>query len=198
MIKRVVLRFFCVLMCLCAISSTLFAAKEKTADECFRIYLNALKMNRRKQVEKYTYPSEDFFESKGWKNWKKEYAGELKAQGASNKEILDQVKQRERQEKQGKEQQEMMVYFIWGSLSKLVLKDKEIEGMDASLEYVASPTGTSLAMYRCEKIYLQVKMKKGEKLWKVVSIEGMPLEQYIQNRKEELAGRQSLKEEDKK
>ena len=188
MIKRVVLGFFCVLMCLCAISSSLFAAKGKTADECFSEYLNALRMNREKKIVKYSYYGEDDLEKR-----KREFVKTLKSRGLSKADILREVR------KMGYIQKTKKIggAKIWVSVKNWELKEKKIEGKDVELGYIAIPDGYSSYAFDCEKIFIHVKMKKVEDLWKVVSIRGRPLEEYIRDKKKELAEKRKLAKENK-
>ncbi|MCK9554323.1 hypothetical protein M0R36_00675 [bacterium] len=157
-------------------------AKTKSPDDCFRDYLSALKLNKEKTVEKYTYGSskEDIEEQK------RDYAKFLKNQGMPNEDILRELKKMEEIAQNAQSQTRLQSDAVWASLGKIELKNETIEGTNAHLSYIAAATGLCQSMFNDDKVFLEVDMKKSGNIWKVSSIRGMPLTNYIEMKKQEL------------
>lgn len=163
-------------------------AKTKSPDSCFRDYLDALKLNKEKTVERYTYEDPKELEKQ-----KLTCAKMMKEQGMSNEAIKNELQNIENWYNSRKGQM-AQANAIWASCDLLELVDDFEENGSKVLGYVASAGELARSMFNnSSKVYLKVEMKKSGDIWKVASIVGMPLDDYIQQKKNRLE-RQKKKE----
>ncbi len=155
-------------------------AKTKSPDDCFRDYLSAVQLNKEKTVEKYTYEDPAELEKQ-----KLTCAKVMKEQGMDN-EVIKKELQNIENWYNAQKNQKVQNNAIWASLGKIELKSETIDGANAHLSYIAAATGLCQSMFNDDKVFLEVDMKKSGNIWKVSSIRGMPLTNYIEMKKQEL------------
>ncbi|MBN2190643.1 MAG: hypothetical protein JW728_05470 [Candidatus Aureabacteria bacterium] len=157
-------------------------AKTKSPDECFRDYIDAIKLQKEKTIEKYVYglSKEDI------EDQKKEYAKSMKSQGMADEDIIRELKRMEETTQNIRSQIRMQGDAVMASFGKLELKSEKIDGVNACVTYVASVSGLAQSMYNDDKVFLEVTMKKIGNIWKVISVNGTSLKAYLEIKKQEL------------
>ncbi|MDD5645085.1 MAG: hypothetical protein PHO00_06535 [bacterium] len=159
-------------------------AKTKSPDDCFRDYLSALKLNKEKTVEKYTYDDPNEIEKQ-----KLTCAKMMKEQGMDTEAIKKELQNIENWYNSRKNQK-IQSDAIWASCDLIELIKETEESGNKVLEYVAKAGELARSMFNnSDKIYLRIEMKKVGNIWKVVSILGSPLDDYIRWKKEQMEQR---------